>query len=121
MVMSMQERVAEIGTMRAIGAQRWFVMNVFLGESVLLGAVAGLLGAGAGAGMMLWLGSVGIPAVDDVSVFLFAGPRFFPIVTFANFAFGLGVVLAIGLVSTFYPAKIATGIQPVVAMRGKGE
>jgi ABC-type lipoprotein release transport system permease subunit len=121
MVMAMQDRVAEIGTMRAIGAQRSFVMTVFLGESVVLGLVAGILGAAVGVASILAMGSVGVPAIDDVSQFLFGGSRFYPGVGFSHFGFAVGLILAIGLVSTAYPARIATSIQPVVAMRGKGE
>ncbi len=45
MVMATMERVTEIGTMRAIGAGRRLVLIMFMLETMVLGGLAGLLGA----------------------------------------------------------------------------
>lgn len=45
MLMSINERTREIGTLRAIGAQKMQVMKIFLGESFLIGAIGALAGA----------------------------------------------------------------------------
>ncbi len=119
MVMSTLERVSEIGTMRALGAQRSFVMTVFLLETLMLGAVAGLVGAVAGAGLVALLGHVGVPAINDFMIFLFSGPRLFPAVGVGNVLFALVVIFLVSLVSTVYPARIAARISPVVAMQSK--
>lgn len=119
MVMATMERTFEIGTMRAIGAQRGFVMVLFLIETLLLGLIAGGLGAALGVGLIQWLGAVGIPAPADVLVVLFAGPRLYPHVSAANVLFGMATVTLISLLSTFYPSRVAAGIPPVVAMSGK--
>jgi ABC-type lipoprotein release transport system permease subunit len=119
MVMSTLERTGEIGTMRALGAQRSFVMGVFLLETLIVGAVAGALGAVAGALAVTGLGNVGIPAATDIMVFLFSGPRLFPEVGASNIGFALVVIFLVSLVSTFYPARIAARVQPVVAMQAK--
>ena len=117
MVMATMERTGEIGTMRAIGAQRRFVLTMFLVETLVLGAVAGTLGAIGGAALVTFLGSVGIPAVEDVLVLLFAGPRLYPSVGPTHVATALAVIGVVSVVSTLYPAWIATRIQPVVAMQ----
>ena len=119
MVMSTMERVSEIGTMRAIGAQRRFVLGTLLIETLLLGTVAGSLGAGAGAGFIAWCGHVGVPAWSDVIVFFFSGPRLYPALHGLNVLLGLGIILLVSLLSTLYPARIATRIAPVVAMQPK--
>ncbi|MDP2315787.1 MAG: FtsX-like permease family protein [Pseudomonadota bacterium] len=119
MVMATMERTTEIGTMRAIGAQRPFVIVLFLVETMVLGAIAGGLGAGAGALFITWLNHVGVPAVADALVLLFAGPRLYPVFTSGNLAFGMGSILAISALSTLYPSVLAARVLPVVAMQAK--
>lgn len=119
MVMATMERTTEIGTMRAIGAQRSFVIVLFLVETMLLGAIAGGLGAAGGALFITWLHHVGVPAVADALVLLFAGPRLYPVFTATNIAFGMGSILAISALSTLYPSLLAARVAPVVAMQAK--
>ncbi len=119
MVMATMDRVAEIGTMRAIGAQRGLVIGIFLLETVLLALLAGGGGALAGVGLISWIHSVGLKAGTDALVVLFAGPRLYPTWDMIDVAFGLGVVTTAGLLSTLYPAVLASRIQPIVAMQGK--
>ena len=119
MVMATMERVTEIGTMRAMGAQRNFVLVAFMLETLALGLSAGALGAVAGAGTVSYFGAAGIPAINDIMAFLFSGPRLYPSVGAGNILFGVVAILLVSLVSTFYPARIATRIQPIVAMQAK--
>jgi len=119
MVMATMERTTEVGTMRAIGAQRPFVVVLFLVETMLLGGIAGGLGAAAGAGFIAWLGNVGVPAVHNTLVLLFAGPRLYPTVSVANLVFGMGSILTISALSTLYPSVLAARVPPVVAMQAK--
>lgn len=119
MVMATMERIPEIGTMRAIGAQKSTIMLMTLLETTALCLGAGTLGAGLGAGVIAWLGVVGIPASNDVMVFLFGGPALHPTFDLGNLIFGGAIILFVSLVSTMYPAMVATRVQPVVAMRGK--
>jgi len=119
MVMATMERIPEIGTMRAIGAQKSTIMLMTLLETTVLCVLAGAIGAGLGAGLILWLGKVGIPAPNDVMVFIFGGPALYPTVGIEHLAFGASIILLVSLVSTMYPAIVATRVHPVVAMRGK--
>jgi ABC-type lipoprotein release transport system permease subunit len=119
MMMATMERTAEIGTMRAIGAQRGQVLALFLIETLLLAVVASGLGAGFSMGLLAWLGEVGIKAPSSQAMFLFGGPRLFPSWSWLNVAFGMGSVSLISLASTFYPALMAARVQPVVAMNPK--
>ena len=119
MVMATMERVGEVGTMRAIGAKRGFVLSLFLLETLVLGTLAGLLGAALGAGVVVGLGAWGIPATSDILRFLFAGPRLHPDVGIVHVITGLVMIFLVSIASTLYPAIIATRIQPVVAMRGR--
>ncbi len=119
MVMATLERVGEIGTMRAIGAERSFVIKLFLIEIVVLGLISGTIGSLAGYGLISWLGQVGIPAPSPEITFLFSGPRLYPTVSTAHIVGGMLVVLLVSLISTLYPARIASRIEPIVAMQGK--
>jgi ABC-type lipoprotein release transport system permease subunit len=120
MLLATMERVGEIGTIRAIGASRRFVLAMFLLETTLLGIGSGLLGGATGAGLIQYLGGAGIPAAGkDILIFLFSGPRLYPSVGAAQLALGFAAVLFVSVASTIYPAMIATRVQPIVAMQAK--
>jgi ABC-type lipoprotein release transport system permease subunit len=116
MVMATMERVREIGTMRAIGAQRSVVMELFFTESLLLGILFGGAGIILGAITVWILGAVGIAATGDVLFFLFGGPVLRPTLLVGHLVLAFAVVSLVALLSTFFPAFIATRIQPVQAM-----
>ncbi|HEU4385926.1 MAG TPA: FtsX-like permease family protein [Anaeromyxobacteraceae bacterium] len=117
MVMATLQRVKEIGTMRAIGAQRRFVLAMLLGETATVALLFGLLGAGLG-GVVVWVVRAlgGIPATNDTLYFLYAGPALMPALGAASVAVSLGIVLAVSILSGFYPALIAMRVTPVEAM-----
>lgn len=119
MVMATVERTTEIGTMRAIGAQRAWVVWLFLIETVVLGALAGGLGALGAAMVTGYLGVVGIPAPMDQFVLLFGGPRLYPLCGADDVAFGVLSVVGVSVLSALYPAVVAARVQPVVAMAPK--
>jgi len=119
MVMATLERTGEIGTMRAIGAQRPFIVALFLLEGFALALVAGLVGSALALAVVLWLGQVGVPAGSDFLVFLFGGPRLFPAASSIHAIAALVVTSIVGFVSAAYPAFLATRVQPVEAMRAE--
>ena len=119
LVMATLERVGEFGTLRAIGANKRFVNAMVIFETAVLGTVAAALGAGLGIGLIAYLGHVGIPAPADILQVIFGGPRLFPTVTVGNVVAGLLATLVVAVFATLYPARLAVGVQPVVAMQGK--
>ncbi len=115
--MAVLQRVKEIGTLRAIGAQRRFVLAMLLVEAMTLGVVFGLLGTGLGVTALSLLRSAGgIPATNDFTYFLFAGPALVPGLDFMDTVLSLGVVLLVSVLSGFYPALLAMRVTPVEAM-----
>ena len=112
-------RIREIGTMRAIGAQKSFVVSLFLAET----AITGLLGASAGAvcglGLLLVLGKVGIPATADVVTFLFSGPRLYPHVYADILVLSPICVAVVATLASVYAARHAAHISPAEAMQEK--
>jgi hypothetical protein len=119
LVMATLERVREIGTLRAVGAQRRFVLAMIVLESIVIGISSGALGALLGGAVLLVLGKVGIPAASDVMSFFFSGPRLYPSVGVSQLLFALVTVLVVSVVSGIYPAWLAMRVSPREAMQSE--
>jgi len=119
LVMATLERVREIGTLRAVGAQRRFILAMLVLESVVVGLVFGASGAALGAILITVLHHVGIAAFNDVATFFFSGPRLYPLLATHNLLLALGIVLFVSVVSSIYPAWIAMRISPREAMQSE--
>ena len=117
MMMATLQRTATIGTMRAIGAQRSFVLGMVLVETLVLGAVFGFVGIGLGAVIMLVLGAKGIPAPNDIMYFFFSGPKLLPTLSASNVLVALAAVVLVSVISTLIPAVLATRVSPLKAMQ----
>jgi ABC-type antimicrobial peptide transport system permease subunit len=117
LVMATLQRVREIGTLRAIGAQRRFILAMLVIESIVVGAIFGGLGAGLGALVVSLIGKVGIPAKSDVMFFFFSGPRLHPFIGTSNIVAAFIIVLFVSAFSSFYPAWIAMRVTPRQAMQ----
>ena len=116
-MMATLERVTEIGTLRAIGAQRRFVLTMVVIETVVVGLVFGILGALVGSVLVSWIHAVGIPAFSDIWHFFFSGPRLYPTLGVGNLIVAFVLVLGCSLFSSLYPAWLATRINPVLAIQ----
>ncbi|HTN52848.1 MAG TPA: ABC transporter permease [Anaeromyxobacter sp.] len=117
MVMATLQRVKEIGTMRAIGAQRRFVLVMLMVETVFIGLVFGALGAGIGIGILeIIRARGGIPATSDQLNFFFSGPALVPAVGGVSLAVALGIVFLVSVASGLYPAILGTRVTPLEAM-----
>ncbi len=119
MMMSVMERTQEVGTLRAIGTRRSTVVGIFMAETLLLGLVAGGLGAAVGLAVVGVLHAVGIPAVADILVLVFAGPRLHPAVSVPGVLVGILAVVAVALLSALQPTLLAARTSPAVAMSPK--
>lgn len=117
MVMATLERTKEIGTMRAIGAQKSMILRMFLAEAAVMSAVFGGIGALLAVGTVAWMHSVGLPAANDVLVFLFAGPRLYPELQLVHVLVSAVLVGIVALISTLYPAWLAMRVTPLEAMQ----
>ena len=117
MVMATLQRVKEIGTMRAIGAQRRFVVVMLLVEIGSVGVLFGLGGALLG-GLVVWAirAGGGIPATTDMLYFIFSGPSLLPTLGTVSVAASLVAVLVVAVLSGLYPAWLAMKVTPVEAM-----
>lgn len=121
MMMATLQRVREIGTLRAIGSRKGFILVMILVETAVLGAFFGLAGLLLGGGVMELLSRQGIAAANEQLYFFFSGPRLYPTATADNYLAGFFVVLIVSAISTLYPAFLATRVAPVTAMQAAEE
>jgi len=108
-MMSVHERRREIGMLKAVGAERWHVLFLFLSEALIISIIGGLIGCGLGlAGVYLiqWLVSmIGL----NLTVPLLIAPD----ILVGAFA----VAIIIGIIAGIYPSWKASNVPPVEALR----
>ncbi|MEX0153367.1 ABC transporter permease [Microbacterium sp. LMI1-1-1.1] len=102
-MLSVMERVGEIGLRRALGATRRQIGGQFVVESVVIGLLGGLIGS-----------SVGVFAVVALSIAQGWTPVLDPLVAVGGALLGALVGLGAGGI----PSRRAARIEPVVALRG---
>jgi len=120
LIINVVERTAEIGTMRAIGADKSFVRGVFLAETLILNLSAALMAMAAAAALMAALGGgSGVPLPENVSQFLIGGGPLVLRPTPAPFVLALAIVAAVSALAAIYPVRVATSITPLKAMSDK--
>jgi len=102
MAFTVSQRTRELGVRISLGAQRGDVMAMVVRQ----GAVLALIGIVAGIG-------VALVVTRGLSRFLF-GVSPFDLVTFASVA---AILFVAGVAATFFPARRATKVDPMVALR----
>jgi putative ABC transport system permease protein len=116
LIINVTERTAEIGTMRAIGAERSFVRGVFLAEALALNLGSALVGLAAAAIAALAFSRGGVVLPDLVSQFLVGGGPIPIRISAWPFLAGILAVAAVSVLATLYPVSVATSITPLKAM-----
>lgn len=109
MLISVSERVREIGTLRAIGASRRYIFGLIVVESTLISIVGGILGCFGGYLISLAVNSL-IESALGVTFIQTA-------VTPGLVAIGMGIAIGIGMLSGLYPAWRASRLNIVEALR----
>jgi len=109
MMMSVTERIREIGILRSIGTQKNEVLKMFVYESVFLGG----LGAAIGAIASLTIGWVVVLAMVGSTEYFFAPA------SLAYVPFGMVIGLVTCVISGVYPAWSASNLDPIEALRAE--
>lgn len=119
LLMATMERTQEIGTIRAMGAQRGYVIRMFAIEGAAMAVIFGGLGLGLGALTVIGLGASGVPATSEILFFIFGGRELHPLLDVGHLAVAFSVIVVVTLVSTLIPAIAAARIPPIAAMNAK--
>lgn len=102
MLVSVTERTREIGVRLAVGATEGNVRLQFLGEAILLSAFGGMMGV-----LMGILGSYIIGWTLDWPM----------VISPQGILIGVAFSIAVGILFGYYPARKASALDPIVALR----
>jgi putative ABC transport system permease protein len=101
MFVSVRERTNIIGIQKALGAKKFFILQQFLTESVLLSVAGGLLGL-----IMIFIGTLVVNYLYDLNMYL----------TLGNIILAVIISAIIGIVAGYAPANSAAKMNPVDAI-----
>ncbi len=104
MMASVNERIKDIGIMRAVGASRNQIIKIFVYEAIIIGIVGGIFGYIAGTLLAYAVG----PLIFEGTAITYI-PQYFPL--------SLGLATLIAVVATVYPAFHATRIKVADSFR----
>ncbi len=116
LVMSVFERTAEIGTMRAIGAQKGFVRSLLIAETCSLTLISGIAGILLGFAIVTLLNRFPFHFKNQILILLFGGTSLRPGVSALNIGTSILASLVIGTLAWVYPVRVALHITPVRAI-----
>jgi putative ABC transport system permease protein len=101
MFVSVRERTNIIGIQKALGAKKFFILQQFLTESVLLSVAGGALGL-----IMIFIGTLVVNYLYDLNIYL----------TLGNIILAVVISAIIGIVAGYAPANSAAKMNPVDAI-----
>lgn len=107
MYVAVTERTREIGLRKSIGARRADILNQFLVESVFLTIVGGIIGTVLGI-VLSWIGIRIINSFQDGWTFA---------ISMRGVGLGIVVSAGIGVIFGYFPARRASGLSPIEALR----
>jgi putative ABC transport system permease protein len=103
MTIAVSERISEIGLLRAVGAERRIIFQLFLGEALMLSMAGGLAGVLTGVMVVQITGAL-LPALPVELAWAYIAAAFV-------------VSLLIGIVAGVAPAMKAARLEPLEALR----
>jgi putative ABC transport system permease protein len=107
MMMSVNERIKEIGIMRSIGTQKKEVMSMFIYEAAIIGVIGSVVG-----GILSLIAGYAISSLMLNSI-----KHLFTIATAISVMEGVGFGIVICLACGIYPAWQAANLNPIDALR----
>lgn len=114
--MTIRERTREIGTLRAIGMRQRDVQWVFLLEVLLLVTFSWLIGVIISLIIMKLLSLIQFSHDNPLNM-LMADRHLYFIPSLGNYLQTLLLILAFGLITAYFPARLASKLKPAEALR----
>jgi putative ABC transport system permease protein len=109
MLVSVTERTREIGIRMAMGARSRDILRQFLIEAILLSSLGGMVGVALGAGA-----SVGLTAIINAVT---SGTKWPVVISLPAAGIAMLVAAIVGIFFGFYPARRASKLDPIEALR----
>jgi len=116
LIINITERTEEIGTMRAMGAEKSFVRRLFISETLILNLTASVIAMLVALVVIVLVGNNGIPLPDTFSQFLIGGGNLPLQLQIGPFIQAIAVTVVVSILATLYPVRVATSITPLEAM-----
>ena len=107
MYVSVVERTAEIGLRKAVGAKNSNILKQFLFEAIFVTVLGGIVGIAVGAGICY----VATVIANNAGYLISFG------VSGLGVAIGVGFAVVTGVVFGYYPARTASRLSPMEALR----
>ena len=120
MFVSVIERTREIGVLKALGFKGKNVMRIFLSEAAIMGVIGGILGVATGTAMS-YLIPIALSRVLNSNANNSFGTSgsfsYTPIIGPEIIVFVMVFALGVSVLAGYYPARRASKMDPVVALR----
>lgn len=114
--MAALERTSEIGMMRAVGARKSFISNMFVAETGMLSFVFGGSGIVLGIIVVKMIPLLNITSTNDMVQILYGGYKFTPFLNIMDIMLTVIQLTMVTLIAVIYPVKVAKSITPLDAI-----
>jgi len=115
-LISVFERIRDIGTMRAIGMRKVQVLSIILIEAGILGFFASIMGIIAGGSLVTLLSKNGINMGEAAEQVIGMSRIIYPRFTLSTLVFSFIMGILISVLGALYPGLLAVRLQPVKAL-----
>lgn len=119
LVMSILERKREIGVLLAVGMTKVKIQRMIAIESLIYGIIGGPVGVFLGYLLILYFGHQGMDLSgmsEGMEAYGMESTIYFQLPTEYYFIYGFLIIIA-SIIGAWYPAKIATKLNPIEAIR----
>ena len=108
-VMSVTERIKEIGTLKCLGCRHIHIVEIFIFESALVGFLGGVIGGigGYGAALLSFMSAAGTKYLTGAA--MLSAARYIPAL--------IGISTGLSLAASVLPVILAAKVEPAAAMR----
>ena len=118
LVINVLDRIREIGTMRAIGANKRYITKECASETMIMAVIAGVLGCVLGIIASHVLSAAHVTFSNSFLIQLFGGSVLSTSVNALNLLGAFLISIFVGLIAWIYPLINALHVNPVEAMQG---